>query len=134
MKALSLKQPWANLIIYRRKIIETRKWNTNYRGDLLICSSKSFDYDSIEPLNNYMHKYNVAFPLFMVPSAKAIGIVEIYDCKPMILEDEFQACCGVYPKAHSFFLRNIRPIKPFTVKGQLNIFNVDVKPEDIIYL
>ncbi|MGH8579805.1 MAG: ASCH domain-containing protein [Gammaproteobacteria bacterium] len=40
MKALSLKQPWANLIAVGGKTIETRTWVTSYRGPLPIVSSK----------------------------------------------------------------------------------------------
>ncbi len=40
MKALSAKQPWANLIAAGEKTIETRTWATRYRGPLLIVSSR----------------------------------------------------------------------------------------------
>ena len=40
MKALSLKQPWAVLILQGKKKIEIRKWNTKFRGEFLIHSSK----------------------------------------------------------------------------------------------
>ena len=36
MKCLSVSQPFAELIILGKKTIELRKWNTNYRGELLI--------------------------------------------------------------------------------------------------
>ncbi len=103
-KAISLKQPWANLIAEGKKTIETRKWNTYYRGDLVICSSKKPD---------------------IYPAGCAICVVELYDTKPMLKKDEKEACCKVYPKAHSWFLRNIRRINPpFPVKGQLSIFDL----------
>jgi len=35
-KALSVRQPWAELIISGRKTIELRSWTTNYRGPLWI--------------------------------------------------------------------------------------------------
>jgi len=41
MKALSVRQPWANLIAAGKKTIETRKWATDYRGQILIVSSKT---------------------------------------------------------------------------------------------
>ena len=41
MKAISLWQPWASLMQTGAKQIETRSWSTNYRGPLLICSTKS---------------------------------------------------------------------------------------------
>ena len=36
MKCLSVSQPFADLIISGKKIIELRKWNTNFRGEFLI--------------------------------------------------------------------------------------------------
>lgn len=36
MKAMSLWQPWAQLVVLRMKRFETRTWSTNYRGALLI--------------------------------------------------------------------------------------------------
>jgi hypothetical protein len=103
-KAISLKQPWANLVASGKKTIETRKWATKYRGDLVICSSRN---PKIEPYG------------------KAICIVELYDIKPMRKEHEEKACIKVYPKAQAWFFRNIRPINPpIPVKGQLNIFDL----------
>lgn len=43
MKALSIKQPWAWLIVRGLKDIENRQWLTNYRGDILIHASKTYD-------------------------------------------------------------------------------------------
>jgi hypothetical protein len=40
MKALTLQQPWAILVAYEKKMIETRSWSTKYRGDLAIHVSK----------------------------------------------------------------------------------------------
>ncbi len=105
-KAISLKQPWANLVASGKKTIETRKWKTNYRGDLVICSSK---------------KPNIH------PAGCALCIVELYDVKPMTKKDEKKACIKVYPRAYSWFLRNIRQIKPVVpVKGQLGVFDLEV--------
>ena len=87
-----------------KKTIETRKWNTKYRGDLVICSSQN---PKIEPYG------------------KALCIVELYDTEPMQKKHEKDACVKVYPKAQAWHLRNIRPINPpIPVKGQLSIFNV----------
>jgi hypothetical protein len=41
LKALSIAQPWAELILRRRKPFEIRSWNTKYRGLLLIHASTS---------------------------------------------------------------------------------------------
>ncbi|KRT67815.1 MAG: hypothetical protein XU08_C0001G0226 [candidate division WWE3 bacterium CSP1-7] len=104
MKAISLKQPWANYIASGRKTIETRKWTTRYRGKILIVSSKSPN---------------------IPPAGYAVAVAEIVDCRPMVKTDEKAAMCEVYPKAHSWVLKNIRRIAPFPVKGQLSLYEVD---------
>ena len=111
MKALSLKQPWANLIAEGKKTIETRKWSTKYRGDLVICSSRKPE---------------------IKPYGCAICVVELYDVKPMKKEDEKAACIEIYKGAYSWFLRNLRKIDPvFPIQGQLSIFNLEI-PDGIL--
>ena len=114
MKALSIKQPWAEAIARGLKTIETRTWQTSYRGDLLICSSKkpdqSFDLTGEELLYGF-----------------AICVVELYDIEKMKSEHEKNAMCDIYPDAFSWHLRNLRTIKPFPVKGQMGIFNIEFK-------
>jgi|GEM_PF-788921 len=39
LKAISLLQPWASLVAFRLKHLETRSWNTAYRGPLAIAAS-----------------------------------------------------------------------------------------------
>lgn len=104
MKAFSVKQPWANMIASGEKTIETRKWCTNYRGTLLIVSSKT---PRIEP------------------AGYAIATAKLIDCRLMTKKDEEDACCDWYPGAYAWVLINIKKIKPFPVKGQLGIYEVD---------
>ena len=40
MKAISIHQPWASLLVTGRKRFETRAWHTNYRGPLAIHASR----------------------------------------------------------------------------------------------
>lgn len=40
MKAISLLQPWASLVVMGIKTIETRSWGTKYRGPILIHASQ----------------------------------------------------------------------------------------------
>jgi hypothetical protein len=103
-KAISLKQPWANLVAEGAKTIETRTWGTRYRGDIVICSSRK------PPIR---------------PAGCAIAVAELYDVRPMAKKDEEKACCELYPKAHSWLLRNIRKIDPpIPVRGSLGVFSI----------
>jgi hypothetical protein len=127
MKALSVKQPWATLIASGKKTIEIRVWPTEYRGDLLICSSKKIDAPAAKAFQEDLFSEHIEYEF---PVGVALCIAELYDCKPMTEKDEEKAMCGIYGegrwKARSFFLRNIRPIKPFPVIGELGIFNVEL--------
>lgn len=106
MKAISLKQPWANMVASGQKTIETRKWATSYRGPLVICSSKKPDIS---------------------PAGYALCTAYLYKVRPMTKKDEKEACIKVYPRAHSWFLKNIKPLKPAVpIKGSLGIFNLEI--------
>lgn len=52
MKVLSIRQPWAWLIMTGLKDIENRTWNTDFRGRFAIHASKKFDWDALIVLNN----------------------------------------------------------------------------------
>lgn len=41
MRAISLWQPWATLLVRGIKRIETRGWDTKYRGELVIHAAKT---------------------------------------------------------------------------------------------
>jgi hypothetical protein len=41
MKALTLWQPWASLVIFGAKKVETRTWKTKYRGPIAIHAAVS---------------------------------------------------------------------------------------------
>lgn len=103
MKAISIREPWATLIRNGDKTIETRTWSTKYRGKILLCASKKPDSDF---------------------SGKAFAVAELVDVRPMTKDDEKQACCEIYDRAHSWVLENVMPIEPFPVKGQLGLFEV----------
>lgn len=42
-KALSVRQPWASMIMWGLKTVEVRSWSTAYRGELFIHASKRID-------------------------------------------------------------------------------------------
>lgn len=104
MKAISVKDPWAGMILHGEKLIETRTWKTNYRGDLLICVSK-------KPASAL--------------SGFAVCVVNLIDCRPMTDNDEVAAKCECYYGAYSWVLDNVRKIEMFPVKGQLGLFNIE---------
>ena len=43
LKALTIRQPWAWAVIYAGRDVENRRWQTAYRGPLLIHAAKQAD-------------------------------------------------------------------------------------------
>lgn len=50
MKALSIHQPWADLIVDGKRRLEIRKWTTQHRGILLIHASLTVDWPDCDRL------------------------------------------------------------------------------------
>lgn len=136
LRALSVKQPWASLIATGKKTIETRIWSTEFRGDLLICSSKKIDTYSMKAFDNDLFSFDIEMEF---PTGVALCLVELYDCRVMTMADEEKALCSVYGdgrwKARSFFLRKIRRIKPIPIIGELGIFDTKlIFKSDLIFV
>ncbi len=110
MKALSVKQPWASMIARGEKTIETRTWETNYRGELAICASAS--------------------PRGQGPTRAVLAVADMLSCRPMVEQDEGRARCDIYPGAWAFCLSNIRRLaEPVPVKGKLGLFELPPEVE-----
>jgi ASCH domain len=50
MKCLSLKQPYAELLVTGKKTIEVRTWNTKFRGQFLVHASKKINKEACKRL------------------------------------------------------------------------------------
>ena len=79
MKVLTIKQPWATLIIDGYKKYEFRSWKTNYRGKILIHAGKSLEkeHNSKFEIYNLHHEYGAI-----------IGEADLIDC--IKVDNEFQ--------------------------------------------
>jgi len=103
LPALSVKQPWADLIRTRRKSIETRVWMTGYRGPLVICSSR--------------------LPVGLGPVGKALCVRFLQHCRPMTQADAAAACCELYERAQAWIFHDRQiDLNWFDVRGQRGIF------------
>lgn len=109
MKVLTIKEPYASMILKGKKTIETRTWKTKYRGLVLLHASQS-------------------------PKSKISGhifaMAKITACLPMVKDDERFACCEIYPRANSWFLEEISPTVPKKVKGKLGLWEFDCEIRD----
>jgi hypothetical protein len=119
MKALSIRQPWATFIAVGDKTVECRSWKTDYRGDLLICSSATKQELNWARMSD---NERACFPL-----GQAVCVVTLADVRPFQKSDLKGAMTDEMPdpSIYAWELENLRYIEPFPVKGKLNFFNVD---------
>ena len=114
IKAISVHQPWAQMTVQGFKTIEIRTWYTEYRGDLLICSTQLPEYPGVK-------------------CGFALCIVNLKNCRPMIPSDAAGARCEYREDLNLFawVLTDVREISPFRVRGRQGLFEVEV--EDFEY-
>ena len=63
MKGLTIKEPWATLIIEGYKKYEFRSWKTKYRGKILIHAGATLEKDMVPRFSCYDLKYNCGYSL-----------------------------------------------------------------------
>lgn len=122
MKCLSVSQPFAELIILGKKTIELRKWNTNYRGELLIHAPLKIRKEDAKRLK--MDKKFV--------TGAIVGKVEIYDVKKYDSQKQVKsdqkfhfASKNFHDRTYGFLLKNAKAFRvPVPYKGQLGLFEV----------
>jgi hypothetical protein len=72
MKALSLRQPWGDLLVYGVKDVENRRWSTRHRGLLVIHAAQTLDVDAMGTVGHLLTREP--------PTGVLIGTVEVLDC------------------------------------------------------
>lgn len=116
MKALSLRQPYAELLISGKKTIELRKWNTKFRGKFLVHASRTPDYETMKKLG-----FN-ELPLgFIVGMAELVG-VKVYKNKQEFDKDRDKHLADSSFWSFGFILKNAERINPIPAKRKLNFW------------
>ena len=121
MKAITIKQPWASLIIRGGKDIENRDWKGHIRGVVAIHSSARLDPEEMEGacdlMSGFVPRFSAAkFKRDDFPLGAILGTVEIVDCVDRSSSPWFSGKFG-------FVLKN--PVafeKPIPCKGALGFW------------
>ncbi len=124
MKCLSVSQPFADLIISGKKIIELRNWNTNFRGEFLIHAPIKIRTEDCKRL-----KINEK-----LVTGAIIGKAELYEVKKYNSIKEIKtdqkfhlASKNFHDRTYGFMLKNSKSLRiPIPYKGQLGFFEIDL--------
>ncbi len=130
MKVLTIKEPWASLIINGYKKYEFRSWKTKYRGKILIHAGMSLEKDVAERFREYNLEYY---------KGAIIGEATITDC--ILVDAKFNEELRkinplVYARSnhvetYAWKLENIKKYdKPIYIKGKLGLWNYEEGDEN----
>ena len=122
---ISVRQPWAWLIINARKDIENRNWFTKVRGRVLIHAAKGVTkqewmaaWDCVRHINiDAWRKGCEEIHAGQIERGGIIGSVEIVDCVEQSTSPWFFGRYG-------FVLRDPQPLPFYPCKGQLGFFRI----------
>lgn len=128
MKALSIRQPWAWLIVNGYKDVENRTWPTSMRGTVLIHASKGMtdaEYDAA--LAFIRSKHAISHLAGIVPSPHEL------ERGGLVGGAYIQECVTQYPSPwftgpHGFALRHANRMPFVPMKGALGFFEVAAMP------
>ena len=83
MRALSLRQPWAELVLQGQKTIEVRSTSTRIRGRVWIYTGQK----RLDPFDEEELEQRFDLDLDALPRSAVVGTVEIVDCRELTVED-----------------------------------------------
>ena len=124
MKVLTIRQPWASLIMAGLKEYEFRSWKTNYRGELLIHAGKTIDKEAEKRLKKYLPA--------VLPTEQILGKVELIDCikvTPQFLGGLRKINPDIYAKStfkegYAWSVKVLEKFdEPIETKGKLGLWN-----------
>lgn len=129
MKVLSLKEPFATLIKNKKKLVETRSWNTNYRGELYIHASVTKidkEISGRKELFDLLGNESLGFGMIICKCRLVDCIYMTKEYVEDMKKNHYQEyLCGEYKEGrYAWILNSIEPLEePIKAKGQLGIWN-----------
>jgi len=120
MKALSIRQPWAWLILHAGKDIENRDWATNVRGRILLHAAKGMTRDQYQNGQDTLRDiepFRLLPPFESLARGGIVGSVELADCVRASRSPWFFGDYG-------FVLRDPERLPFIPWRGELGFFDV----------
>ena len=123
MKALTICQPYAELIARGTKLVENRKWYTDYRGAIAIHAGKSIERFNGLPELDGVNLCDCHF-------GAIIAVATIYACLPINsfhmrhYSDQVPGQRAFVIGPYCWLLANVSRIQPIPCAGQQGLWDV----------
>lgn len=120
MRALSVRQPWAWLILHGGKDIENRSWETMFRGQVLLHAGKTLTKAYHREVSHWAEgEFGIIVPeLDDMPRGGVVGVVTIAGCVRESASRWFNRDC------FGLVLRDAEPVPFYPCNGMLGFFDV----------
>ena len=123
MKVLSIKEPWASLIINGYKEYEFRSWKTKYRGKILIHAGLGVEKDMLKRFKDYDININPGYIIGEVTITDCILVDEEFNCELRNIDPVVYGRSN-HTETYAWKLENvIKYEKPIPCKGKLGLWN-----------
>ena len=130
MKVLTIREPWASLIVNGYKEYEFRSWKTNYRGKILIHAGLKLETGIIERFKEYNLEYQ---------KGVIIGEADLVDC--ILVDRKFKKILrdinpivyrqSNHDETYAWKLENIKKYDtPIMTKGHLGLWNFNMEEKN----
>ncbi len=126
MKCITIKQPWASLIVNNYKMYEFRSWKTKYRGKIYIHAGLSLEKDMLDRFKEYDLEYVCGAIIGEAELTDCILVDEKFDREIRIINNTVYGRSNHIEK-YAWKLENIvKYDKPIYVKGHLGLWDIEV--------
>jgi hypothetical protein len=139
MRALSLRQPWAAIVVHFGKHVENRVWNTSFRGEFLIHAAKEMTRVEFDEAYRFAqaqlgekmpHEVDLRE---LCEFGGVVGIARLVDVVPPCAGPGGRCQCRAalsfgrswhMPDQYGFLLEDVRPLPFRPCRGLQRFFNL----------
>jgi hypothetical protein len=138
MKAISIQQPWAWLIINGPKGLENRNWRSNFRGPVLIHAGLNHDTWALQKVG-LKYFLTPGFILWLMERGLDRTVVELQEArfyfggivgKADVVGEVQKSVDPWFSGPNAFVLEDRAPLPFVQMRGQLNFFEV---PDQVVH-
>lgn len=124
VKALSFRQPWAELVLQGKKTLDLRTWSTRHRGSLAIYASQTVEKEACRAHGLDPDQLTTGAVIGLVD---LVGVVELDQAAYTARESQHLSGRHFQGPMFGWELANPRPLAtPAPTRGRLLLFDVDL--------
>ena len=127
MKVLSIREPWASLIIEGYKEYEFRSWKTKYKGKILIHASLGVENNNLNRFKDYNININPGYIIGEAILEECIEVTDDFE-KELYKKDKIVYAKSEHKRVYAWKLSNVKKYdEPIRAKGKLGLWNYSVE-------